>query len=328
MDLINNTSVIIVTHNHFKFIQNCLDSINHEEIQIIVVDNDSKDKTVDLIEKSFSEVKIIKNMNNGYGAGVNLGVKNSNRKYVLILNPDTKLEKNSIEELLKPLNGNDKLITTPKILCYDGSRINTCGFIPHFTGLAFTRGLGLPPNKLKKPKFVNGVSGACFAITRENYWELNGFNEDFFLYMEDTEFSWKARSQGFRIWYVPSSIVYHDYTLEVNPKKIYYLEKGRYLILRQYLTPIKFFTILPSIFMTEVLTCGYSILMGFEGVKFKFKAVKDARKIKIQKNSNGFDIIKSMDFEIPYDQLSLNRADRTLRKLANKIYKVNYKIIN
>jgi GT2 family glycosyltransferase len=330
MDMIKNTSVVIVTYNHQDFIENCLKSVfRHKDLEVVVVDNNSQDETVDLVEKGFPEVKLIKNVNSGYGAGVNLGIKNSSRKYVVVLNPDTKLKENSIEELLKPLIKRSKLITTPKILCYNGSKINTCGNNTHFTGLAFTRGLGLDPKEFKEPGFVNGISGACFAIKREDYWRIGGFNENFFVYMEDTEFSWRAKTKGFKICYVPSSVVYHDYTLEVSPKKLYYLEKGRYIILREYLTHKELLRILPSLLMSEILTWGYAILTGFEGVKFKFKAIKDARKVEVEKkNTNGFCLIELMDPEIPKDQLSFSRLDKMIKRFANKIYRMDYRRIN
>ncbi len=328
MNMIKNTSVVIVTYNHQDFIENCLKSVfRHKDLEVVVVDNNSQDETADLVEKGFPEVKLIKNVNSGYGAGVNLGIKNSSRKYVVVLNPDTKVEENSIEELLKPLIESFKLITTPKILCYNGSKINTCGNNTHFTGLAFTRGLGLDPKELKKPGFVNGISGACFAIKKEDYWKIGGFNEEFFVYMEDTEFSWRAKTEGFKIGYVPSSIVYHDYTLKVSPKKLYYLEKGRYIILREYLTHKELLRILPSLLMSEILTWGYAILTGFEGVKFKFKAIKDARKVEVEKNTNGFCLIELMDPEIPKDQLSFSRLDKMIRRFANKIYRMDYRRI-
>lgn len=220
-------SVVIVTHNHERYIRDCLNSVlENNPYEIIVVDNSSKDRSTEIV-KEFPEVKLIENKENiGYGRGNNLGVKHSKGKYVVILNPDTKVEKNWLEELLKPLKKEKKLITTPKILMYDGAKINTCGNIKHFTGLAFTRGLNEKPERFNMFEYVNAFSGACFAMRKKEYLELGGFDENFFNYMEDVEFSWRAYVNGFKILYIPTSIVYHDYRLEVLPKKIYHLEKG------------------------------------------------------------------------------------------------------
>ncbi len=328
--LSSKASVIIVTYNHRKYMEECLSSVlANDPLEVIVVDNMSIDGTVELIEKEFPQVKLIKNPRNlGYGGGNNLGVRHARGEYVVILNPDTKVEKNWLEELLKPLKKEEKLITTPKILTYDGSRINTCGNIEHFTGLTFTRGLNEHPDKFGEFRYISGFSGACFAMRRSEYLELEGFDENFLTYMEDAEFSWRAHARGFRILYVPTSIVYHDYELKVPPKKIYHLEKGRYIILRKYLTWKELLMMSPSLTMTEMLTWGYSVLRGVEGIKFKIKGLRDGISLKVEKvECDRKKLLKSLDWETPEDQLSYSVVDRVIKKIANFIYWMNYKTV-
>ena len=119
--MLSRTSVVIVTYNHKNYIQKCLDSIP-SDLEIIVIDNVSTDGTPEIIENKYPHVKIIKSETNlGYGKGVNLGIKNSNREFIVILNPDTIVQDNSIEELIKPLIEYENIITVPKVLLYDGS---------------------------------------------------------------------------------------------------------------------------------------------------------------------------------------------------------------
>ncbi|NJE25872.1 glycosyltransferase family 2 protein [Thermococcus sp. MV5] len=330
MSLSNKASVIIVTYNHKGYMKECLNSVlANNPLEVIIVDNGSTDGTSEFIEKEFPQVKLIKSPRNlGYGGGNNLGVKHAKGEYVVILNPDTKVKENWLEELLKPLEKEEKLITTPKILTYDGSRINTCGNIDHFTGLTFTRGLNESPRKFNEFEYLSGLSGACFAMRRKDYLEFGGFDEDFLTYMEDAEFSWRAHAKGFKILYVPTSIVYHDYELKVPPKKIYHLEKGRYIILRKYLTWKELLLILPSLLATETLTWGYSILNGISGVKFKIRGLKDGITIKVEKiNCDRKKLLKSLDWRIPEEQLSYSTIDRMVKKIVNFIYWINYKVI-
>lgn len=327
---LDQISVIIVTYNNEDQIQNCLKSILAQNPgEIIIVDNNSSDKTRDIIKNSFPSVKLIYNKDNGgYGKGINLGSKFAKNDYLVVLNPDTMLKERCLIELVKPLEIGDATLTIPKALFYDESSINTCGNIEHFTGLAFTRHLNCHPNKFNKCQYVNGLSGVCFAIKREDYLNLGGFDESFFLYMEDVDFSWKLNSKELKILYVPEAVICHDYKLDVSPKKIYYLEKGRYMILRKYLTFKEYLLISPSLIMSEILTWGYAILTGRSSIKFKLKAIKDGLTVEIQKeDSNNLEFLKYLDWKIPEGQLSYSKFDIFIKKIANVVYWVNYNFI-
>ncbi|MGI6483842.1 MAG: glycosyltransferase family 2 protein [Methanobacterium sp.] len=329
MNMLKKTSIIIVTYNHINYIGNCLNSLLDERLEIIVVDNKSNDGTPEYIENNFPKVKLIRNkVNSGYGAGNNLGVKNSSRDYLVILNPDTKIEKYTIKNLLNPLENDRNLVIIPKILYYDGRKINTCGNKLHFTGMAFTRGNGEKPNSRNKSRFVNGLSGACFAISKDNYLKLDGFDESIFLYMEDTELSWRIHSKGLKIIYVPESVVYHDYSFNVNSEKIYYVEKGRYMILRKYFTIREYFLFLPSLIMTEVLTWGYAIIGGPKSVYSKFRALYDGFSIPLNNVTIDHKILLTqMNHKIPKLNFKFTNIYNIFRMLANFVYILNLKLI-
>lgn len=327
--IIEDLNIIIVTFNHRQYIEKFLSSLNKFTSNTIIVDNYSTDGTTDFIEKNYPEIVLIKNSNNkGYGASMNQGAKHSKKKYLIFMNPDIIVKNNFITDLITPLKENEKLITIPKVLLYDGSKINTCGNIIHFTGLAFTQGLGEDVDKHDKQKYVDGLSGVCFAIRKELFQELGGFDESIFLYMEDTELSWNINSRNLKILYVPSSIIHHDYELDVPSNKIYHLEMGRYTILKEYYTWKEYFLFAPSLIMTEIFTWGYSVLKGFNGVKYKIKAIKDVSKLNIQhKNCNRKNLINTFDWKIPEGQLSYTLIDKFIRKLGNILFYLNYNLI-
>ncbi|NJE12862.1 glycosyltransferase family 2 protein [Thermococcus sp. LS2] len=332
-EITKKATIIIVTYNSKKWLKDCLDSVlQNNPLEVIIVDNGSVDGTIEFLKQNYPQIKIIKSAKNlGYGGGINLGAKYAKGEYLVILNPDTKVENNWLKELITPLQKSSNLITTPKILTYDGLKISGCGLIAHFTGLTFPRGFNKNPSDYPKYEYVSGFSGGCFAIRKEDFLKLGRFDENIFLYNDDTEFSWRAHANGFKILYVPTSVIYHNHDLKVLSQKIYYLEKGRYIILRKYLDWKWYLLLLPSLLVTEILTWGYSVLNGVNGIKFKLKAIKDGLSVKVEKmNMKNHDrkrLLKNLDWKIPEEQLSYNTIDKIIKKIANFVYWINYKVI-
>ena len=324
----NSVSIIIVTYNSIKYIDNCIKSIlvQRYNFEIIVIDNCSTDGTCEYVSENFPSVNVIKNSGNfGYGNANNLGVKYATRDIILIINPDTIMEDGSIESLLSPLLNTNKLITTPKILTYNSSIINSCGHINHFTGLGFTRGFGAEPSAYQRYEYVCGAPGTCFAMKRIDFIELGGFDETFFMYREDGDLVWRAHLNNIKILYVPTSVIRHDYKLKVTPKKLYHIEKGRYLILKKYFSVLDFMFLSPSLFLTEILSFGYATRLGVEGLLCKLSSMKYILFLETCKvRGNKLNLINNLSYEIPVDQLTFNPADKILKKLFNKMYKLNF----
>lgn len=321
-------SVIIVTHNHREYIESCIQSVENQDYahEIIIVDSCSSDGTPELLKREFPCLKVIQcNRNIGYGAGNNLGVRHAEEDIIVLLNPDVIVVNNWLRELVKPLENKNKLITTPKILTYDGSKINTCGNIDHFTGLTFTSGFGDRPESHSKSEYVSGVSGCCLAMRRAEYFE---FDETFFLYNDDSDFSWRAHLKGFKIMCVSSSIVEHDYTLRVSPIKMYYLERNRYLLLRKCLSKKDLLLILPSLFVAELLTSGYAMKRGRKWISSKIRAVIDGMRTQVHRVDGDKGKLKAcLSVSIPVELLTSNDLERSIKVLANKMFKLNFAMI-
>jgi GT2 family glycosyltransferase len=210
---------------------------------------------------------------------------------------------------------------------FDGSAINTCGNINHFTGLTFTRGLNDPPDSHNRMMPVSGISGACFAMRKDDYLKLGGFDERFFVYNEDSEFSWRAHSHHYSIVYTPSSVMRHDYTFRVSPQKMYHLEKGRYLILKTYLSWKMSVVLAPSLILAEILTFGYAVQMGWTGITLKIRAFYEG--IFLTGNSQHrkeTGVLEHMETQIPMDQLVSNRIERAVIRMGNWVFSWNYAI--
>jgi GT2 family glycosyltransferase len=325
-------SIIIVTYNHERFLDACLHSVMAQDYphEVILVDNCSRDKTVPFVREHFPSVKVIESpCNSGYGAGNNLGVSSARGEYIVVLNPDTIVHDGWLSALVSPLKNQNNIITTPKILTYDGLEINTCGNINHFTGLTFTQGLGLNPYQYGSISQRCGISGACFAIKKDDYILLGGFDESFFVYNEDSDFSWRAYLLEYEIRFISDSILNHYYTLRVAPEKLYHLEIGRYLILRKYYTINDIVRLIPSLSIVELLTLFYALKLGKDGVKYKIKAMYKGITSEVSRiEGNKKSLMRGLAAQIPENQLVTNCVEREFLAVCNKIFNLNYRVFS
>jgi GT2 family glycosyltransferase len=271
-------SVIIVNYNSGELLKQCLHALVPEcgqADETIVVDNASTDQSVRDVVDAFPGARIVgSDANLGFGAGNNLGMRFATGKYLAFLNPDTVVQPGWLTRLIAALETNPRVgLATSKILLRDvPRRINTCGNDIHCSGLTLCRGAGLDSNALSDPSDVGAVSGAAFVIRRELFELLGGFDGTFFLYMEDTDLSLRARLAGYRCVYAPDSVVYHDYALSFGPRKTFYQERNRYLMLLKALRWRTLIVLLPTLLLAEGVTWGFVILRDRQHFGNKLRA--------------------------------------------------------
>ena len=271
-------SIIIVNYNAKERLLRCLESVQSFsglDYEVIVVDNNSSDGIADVIETELPNVRLIRSKTNlGFGAGNNLATSEANGQHFVFLNPDTLVEQGWLEALLAPFETDPRigLVTSKILLEQEPERINTCGNSVHFTGLTLCRGLGQPREAFDKRQDVDAVSGAAFAIRSELFEMLQGFDEDTFLYMEDTDLSWRARLAGWRSVFAPDSVVLHHYSLRITPQKIFYQERNRYLMLLKTLRWPTLLLLLPAQLVAELISWGFVVYNDRANFKNKLRA--------------------------------------------------------
>ncbi len=264
--LATRASVIIVNYNGGARLKQCLRSLLmgfDPSDEIILVDNASTDGSAEEVEQTFPGVRVIRSAtNHGFGAGNNLGVRHASGKYLAFLNPDTVVEPGWLTALIQALEADPQvgLATSKILLLSEPGRINACGNDVHSSGLTLCRGLGMDRARFASSDQVGAVSGAAFAVRRELYELLGGFDEAFFMYMEDTDLSLRARLAGYHCVYTASSIVYHDYALRFGPQKIYVQERNRYLMLLKVMRWRTLAGLVPALLLAEVVTWGFVLL--------------------------------------------------------------------
>ena len=271
-------SVIIVNYNGRTYLDRCLNALLigfDPNDEIVLVDNASTDGSAEYVQQTFPGVRVVRSeVNLGFSGGCNLGVERATGQYLAFLNPDTVAVPGWLEPLIAALEANPQagLATSKILLLAEPELINTCGNDMHFTGLTLCRGMGVNRSTLTNPAEVTAVSGAAFMIHRELFEALGGFDESFFMYMEDADLSWRARLAGYGCLYVPDSIVYHDYSLRFGPQKTFYQERNRYLLLLKGLRWPTLLVLLPALLLAEVVTWGFALICERQQLAHKIRA--------------------------------------------------------
>jgi GT2 family glycosyltransferase len=224
-------TVGIVNYNTKRNLKKCIESILQEppkcSYQIIIVDNNSKDGSKKFLKQiKQKKIKYILNeKNRGFGAACNQIAKIQNSSYILFLNPDVEVSKNSIDKLVNFLKNKEKIGTvTGKLLFPDGSLQLSCRKSPSILRALFGRESFLrkifPDNMVSKEylmseidynkeQFPDWVRGAVMLFKTGVFEKIGGFDENFFLYFEDTDICLRLRKKGYKIAYLPEAIFYH-----------------------------------------------------------------------------------------------------------------------
>jgi N-acetylglucosaminyl-diphospho-decaprenol L-rhamnosyltransferase len=213
--------VVVVTHNSADVVGPLLASLPGAlaglEAQVVVVDNDSADDTVALLRAQ--GVHVVEAANNGYAAGINRGVEHlTDGVPVLVLNPDLRLDPGAVRVMLDRLDDPGVGIVAPRIL--DGEGVLTPSLrrepsLPRALGLGFTGAPALSeditdPATYEHAQEVGWATGAVLLVRRECHEILGGWDESFFLYSEETDFSLRAKDAGWRTVYEPGATAHHE----------------------------------------------------------------------------------------------------------------------
>ncbi len=223
-------SVIIVSYNVSSYLERCIKSVydteNFSDLEIVIVDNNSSDESVSIIKNNFPECMLIENNRNlGFSKAVNIGISKSKADYICILNPDTLVKKNTFSELYYFLSVSPNTgVAGAKILNPDGSfQVSSRRNFPTIPGLAY-KYIGLsrlfPMSKVfgyynhtyidsDQGHKTDSVSGACMMFKRKLVDVIGNFDENFFMYFEDTDYCIRAASVGYDVFFNPKAQIVH-----------------------------------------------------------------------------------------------------------------------
>jgi len=253
-----DVSVIIVNYNVKYFLEQALHSLKRAsrnlQVETIVVDNNSPDDSAGWIRERCPWVKVIANKENvGFSKANNQGMAIAQGRFFLILNPDTILQEDTIEILVRFLEENSEVAAVgPKIIFPSGVFDYTCrrGFPSPW--VSFCKQSGLSKIFPKSPRIsrynityinpdvsieVDALQGACMMVRREVYDTIGGFDEDYFMYGEDIDWCYRMKKAGWRVHYLSTTQIIHykgESTKRSNISRNKYFYGAMHLFVRKH----------------------------------------------------------------------------------------------
>lgn len=233
-------SVVIVNYNGAKFLDRCLASLvsqTYPAFEIIVVDNASTDESRVFIERQYPQVNLVRSeINVGFAAGNNLGIRAARGELIATLNTDTWVERDYLEKLCVPMRDPEIGACAPLMLEMEHPDvIDAAGIRVDAFGFAWNIGAGERVTKVATTVATTGeVYGACAGAALYRRAMLDGvgwFDEEYFGFYEDADLAWRAHETGWKTMFVPEVRVYHLHGAsfgKIAPRKTYLLARNRW----------------------------------------------------------------------------------------------------
>jgi GT2 family glycosyltransferase len=289
-------AIVIINWNSFDLTSDTLASLSstsYKNYDIIVVDNFSTDNSAAQLEKDFPSIILLRSdENKGFTGGNNLGFDyaiNEGYEYVMMLNNDVAVESDFLEPLVVKLDMDEKIGgVQPLIYFYHdreliwnaGSRYNAIFGIPYILGY-YRKDKG--QLQRKKQKSIDWITGCAFMIRTEVLKKVGVLKQDFFIYYEDVDLSFRIKEAGYALAYEASSVVYHKTGMShkskeklkegyLNPKVHYLNARNRLIVLKEYTQKIA----IPTVILYQIIY--------FFGISFYFIFRRRWQKLKAWNN--------------------------------------------
>lgn len=286
----DKTCIIILNYNNYEDTIECINSLKKvipiEMIDIVVVDNNSKDDSVKMIEAKFQDIIMIKSkVNKGYAHGNNLGLdyalKNGYR-YTCILNNDTIITKDFLKECISKIDENSAFIS-PALMEYTDEEYiqSTGGDIIINRGIVTRKNYRMKREQLPDIIETDYVGGACMFFKTHIINELGFIPEEYFLFYEETEWCYKAKKLGYRNLCLTNTYIYHKGSVSIN--KIgglsdYLMKRNRVVFVKRNIdSKGRYYLFISELFFKEILRVVFNkkesvnnIRAYLDGIRGKF----------------------------------------------------------
>jgi GT2 family glycosyltransferase len=220
---LKKVAVVILNYNGKDFLRKFLPPLierTGDDAEIWVADNNSLDGSIEVMTDEFPDVKLIENhYNAGFAGGYNMALQQIEADYYVLLNSDIEVTEGWVKPVIKQMEKDEKIAACqPKILAYhDKEEFEYAGasggFIDKY-GYPFCRGRVFQVLEKDEGQYNDSIdifwaTGACLFVRSDVYHRYGGLDQDFFAHMEEIDFCWRLKNEGYRIMVCPSSTVYH-----------------------------------------------------------------------------------------------------------------------
>ena len=255
----NALDIVIVSYRSRDLLRRCLESLRahppRAEMNVVVVDNASADGTAEMVAAEYPEVELIASDRNlGFAAATNLGARAGSAPYLLALNPDTAVTEDALDAVLAVLRDHpDVAVVGPRLVREDGTLDHAAkrsfptplSALGHFSGLGRGSGSSGRLAAYRAPGIESGpvdaVNGAFMLMRRDVFERLGGFDQDYWMYMEDLDLSYRVAQEGWLSWYEPAATVLHakgGTTGGVrSPRLNWHFHRGMFRFYREHYAP-------------------------------------------------------------------------------------------
>lgn len=270
-------SFIVVNWNGEAYLEDCLCSISEQSyapLELIVVDNGSSDRSMEILGRR-NGIDVVRNESNlGFGPANNQGIARARGEFIALINNDTVLHPDWLRNIVQPLLQNESAgMAAGKTLNFARpDLIDNTGHLLYWDGI--NRGRGRMQKDQGQFDTVREalLPSGCAAVFRASMLQQIGtFDEDFFLYGEDTELGMRGRLSGWECPFVPNAVAYHRYsssTAPYHPMKFFFVERNRFWIVLKYF-PMELILLNPVFCAARYLYHAIAMLRG-KGVTGEF----------------------------------------------------------
>ena len=288
-------TITICSWNACDDLRTCLqhlrDLSGEARFEVIIVENNSEDGSGEMAEKEFPEFRLLKQTQNlGFTGGHNLAIREGKGRHILLLNSDAFMHEGSIRTLMKFIHEHpDAGILGPKLLNGDGTLQYSCRRFPNPMAALFRNTLlgRFFPNTKSVGDYlmkefdheavitVDWVSGAALLVTEEALKKLKGLDPSYYMFCEDVDICWRAWEEGFKVYYVPQSVVTHligRSTDKAPNRMIWRFHKSMLLFYRKHQVPK--LPVLVRPFAVGGAACALSLRAGAFFVKNRLDVLK------------------------------------------------------